>query len=178
MFQRTKKFFKKSIQTVKSYFSEGYEKLPKSPSYNGHQYADFNKNNIYSEFVDQWEATDRIMAITYENNVDNIKQKKPSMLMNYHEVHKRNQQKKEENSSSEREETRFLVTRRLKELEVLDSNNVDHVLDIQEIVHFYSRLTCPIYREMVEKFFMEMYSEVFSLPLHDNPMPRRMSIRV
>ncbi|GJV13197.1 hypothetical protein Tco_1354738 [Tanacetum coccineum] len=179
MLQRTKKFFKKSIQTVKSYFSEGYEKLPKNPSYNGHHNnGRFSLENIYTEFVDhQREPKDHIMAITYENNTKNSKNSKPSMLINQQEVRRKNQLIHEE-TSSEIEEKRRCVTKKLKELESLDRDNVDHVYDIQEIVRCYSMLTCPVYREMVETFFMEMYSEVFSVRRPDNTTQRRLSTHV
>ncbi|CAH1449008.1 unnamed protein product [Lactuca virosa] len=159
MFQRTKRLFKRSIETFKSYFSDGYQKLPKTPSYN----VGFSPTNMYSEFVDQWEAADRIMAVAYENNTDNLKHKKSSMLINQHEVNRRKQHKHEE-TTLKGEEKRYMVTRRLKELELFDGNNVDHVLDIQEVLHYYSRLSCPTYREMVDKFMMDIYSEVLSLP--------------
>ncbi|KAI3805641.1 hypothetical protein L1987_28201 [Smallanthus sonchifolius] len=177
MFSRTKKFFKKSIQTFKSYFSEGYERLPKTPSYNGRHNTGFSLENIYSRFVDEWEATQRVIAISNEKNTS-LKNKKPSMMISYHEDDKRKQQKHEDTSSREREEKRCLVTKRLKELEILDRNNVDHIHDIQEVLYVYSRLTCPTYCEIIEKFFMEMYSKVFSLPCPDNSKPRRMLIQI
>ncbi|KAF8393365.1 hypothetical protein HHK36_021608 [Tetracentron sinense] len=62
-----------------------------------------------------------------------------------------------------REGRSYLVTQKLKELEMMDANNMDHVLDIEEVLHYYSRLTCPVYVDIVNKFFMEMYSE-FLLP--------------
>ncbi|KAI3495860.1 hypothetical protein L1887_38206 [Cichorium endivia] len=174
MFQRTKKLFKRSIETFKSYFSDGYQKLPKTPSYD----VGFSPTNIYSEFVDQWESADRIMAVAYEKNSDNLKHKKSSMLIDHHEVNRRKQRTHEETTIREWEEKRCLVTRRLKEVELLDGNNVDHVLDIQEILHYYSMLTCPVYREMVEKFFTDIYSEILSIPRHDSSKARRMNVRV
>ncbi|KAF1872644.1 hypothetical protein Lal_00016481 [Lupinus albus] len=53
-----------------------------------------------------------------------------------------------------------MVEKKLRELEKLDQSNVDYVLDIEEVLHYYSRLTCPEYLEIVDKFFMEMYSEL------------------
>ncbi|KAK1437547.1 hypothetical protein QVD17_03341 [Tagetes erecta] len=178
MFQRTKRFLQKGIQTFKSYFSEGYEKLPKTPSYNGHHNTRFSLDNVYSEFVNDWEAKERVMASSNEKNTNNVNHKKPSMMIGYHDADKRKEQKHEDTSSKEREEKRCFVKKKLKELETFDKNNVDHVHDIQEVLHLYSRLTCPIYCEIVEKFFAEMYSEVLCLPRPDNSMPRRMSIRV
>ncbi|KAK7314475.1 hypothetical protein VNO77_33000 [Canavalia gladiata] len=54
-----------------------------------------------------------------------------------------------------------MVEQKLRELEMLDMNNMEYVLDIEEVLHYYSRLTCPAYLEIVDKFFMEMYSELF-----------------
>lgn len=53
----------------------------------------------------------------------------------------------------EREEERIsLVTEKLKEMEMMDGGNVEHVLDIEEVIHYYSRLTCPAYRRIIDKF--------------------------
>ncbi|CAL0322188.1 unnamed protein product [Lupinus luteus] len=68
-----------------------------------------------------------------------------------------------------------IVEEKLRELKMLDMSNVDHVLDIEEILHYYSRLTCPIYLEIVDRFFMQMCSEFFgpvwyATPCNDNSM--------
>ena len=55
-----------------------------------------------------------------------------------------------------------LVEEKLKELEMLDVSNVDHVLDIEEVLHYYSRLTCPAYLEIIDKFFMDMFAELLA----------------
>jgi hypothetical protein len=61
--------------------------------------------------------------------------------------------------SNDMKERRYMVEEKLKELEMLDINNVDYVMDIEEVLHYYSRLTCPAYVEIVDRFFMEMYSD-------------------
>ncbi|PON50565.1 hypothetical protein PanWU01x14_222800 [Parasponia andersonii] len=55
-----------------------------------------------------------------------------------------------------------LVEEKLKEIEMLDLSNVDHVLDIEEVLHYYSRLTCPAYIEIIDRFFMDTFAELFS----------------
>lgn len=60
-----------------------------------------------------------------------------------------------------REERSCLLAEMLKELELMDMSNVDHVLDIEEFLHYYSRLTCPAYVDIVDKFFIEIYAEFF-----------------
>ncbi|KAJ8562501.1 hypothetical protein K7X08_011792 [Anisodus acutangulus] len=76
--------------------------------------------------------------------------------------------KKYQNFSSSRdhlrEERSYLVAQKLKELKMLDKStyNEEHALDIEEVLYYYSRLTCPPYLEIVDNFFMEMYSELFN----------------
>lgn len=77
-------------------------------------------------------------------------------------THQRGRQKDSSlNYMGVREHRNCMVEQKLRELEMLDMSNVDHVLDIEEVLHYYSRLTCPAYLEIVDKFFMEMYSELF-----------------
>ena len=90
------------------------------------------------------------------------------MIMNSQEKTKMDYGKDEEESSS-----KCLVTRKLKELKMMDRNNVDFVLDIEEVLHYYSRLTCPVYREIMEKFFVEMYSGTFNFSGFDNSVSRK-----
>lgn len=65
-----------------------------------------------------------------------------------------------------------LVERKLRELEMMDMGDVEYVLDIEEVLHYYSKLTCPAYLEIVDDFFMQMYSELF-VPLHKSPFPNQ-----
>lgn len=55
------------------------------------------------------------------------------------------------------------LAQKMKEFEMLDSGDVDHVLDIEEALHYYSRLTSPVYLDIVDQFFTDMHSE-FSIP--------------
>lgn len=62
-----------------------------------------------------------------------------------------------------REGRSYVVAQKLKELKMIDNSNEEHMLDVEEILHYYSRLTCPAYLDIVDKFFMEMHSELFSI---------------
>ncbi|XP_068343035.1 uncharacterized protein [Pyrus communis] len=140
-------------------------------------YKDLDK--LYTDFTDQWDS--KIENIRRSTN----KKKHPSTPAKSQHLHKDHVQnpsslsprplnshpaaagsppaKIEAFSKESRAVGRgCLVEQKLKELEMLDVSNVDHVLDIEEVLHYYSRLTCPAYLEIVEKFFMEMYSEFFS----------------
>ncbi|KAI8026037.1 hypothetical protein LOK49_LG02G00967 [Camellia lanceoleosa] len=56
-----------------------------------------------------------------------------------------------------------MLAEKMRELEMMDMNDVDHVLDMEEVLHNYSRLTCPVYLDIVDNFFVDMYSE-FLIP--------------
>lgn len=66
------------------------------------------------------------------------------------------------NTNLPKEERSFLVAKKLKELEMLDKSNVEHVLDVEEVLHYYSRLTCPAFVDIVDTFFMEVYAELLN----------------
>ncbi|XP_073294627.1 uncharacterized protein [Primulina huaijiensis] len=62
------------------------------------------------------------------------------------------------------EETGFLavhaLARKMNDLELMDVNDdEDHVSDLEEVFHFYYLITCPAYLDIVDRFFMDMYSE-------------------
>ncbi|GAV82127.1 hypothetical protein CFOL_v3_25580 [Cephalotus follicularis] len=57
-----------------------------------------------------------------------------------------------------------LVEQKLKEIEKMDVSNVDHVLDIEQVLHYYSRLTCPPFLDIVDKFFLDMCAEFLEPP--------------
>ena len=71
-----------------------------------------------------------------------------------------------------------MVEQKLREVEMLDMNNVEYVLDIEEVLHYYSRLTCPAYLEIVDKFFLEMYSELFGSSSMWHASPRSVNSRL
>ncbi|KAK4269397.1 hypothetical protein QN277_022558 [Acacia crassicarpa] len=53
-----------------------------------------------------------------------------------------------------------VLAQKMKELEMIDAGDVEQVLDIEEALHYYSRLTSPVYLDIVDKFFLNMHSEV------------------
>uniref|UniRef100_A0A7C9A5K7 OVATE domain-containing protein n=1 Tax=Opuntia streptacantha TaxID=393608 RepID=A0A7C9A5K7_OPUST len=65
-------------------------------------------------------------------------------------------------SRSVRERRLYLVAEKLKELDLMAEGSADHNMDAAEILHYYSRLTCPAYLDIVDKFFTEMCAEFFS----------------
>jgi hypothetical protein len=221
---KTKKFFHKTLQSVKSLFSgDYYQRLPKTPP---HSLAYTDMMNVqpnykeldkfYSDFTDQWGLeldkdkakkgnkkktmssspskqekevyNGNFMKFSqassvkknqierkeeYNNHDDDEKKMKKSIV--------RHERKRNEDScfKGKREVRTCLVAQKLKELEMLDMSNVDHLLDIEEVLHYYSRLTCPAYLDIVDKFFMDMYAEFFNGATTLTPAPtlRRRTVR-
>ncbi|QCD92103.1 uncharacterized protein LOC114181673 [Vigna unguiculata] len=202
----TKKFFQKTIKNFKSFFSPGYQRLPKTSPHGHFSYSvpassamDMTSNTsyqdtekFYTDFSDKWESeTDKTRRIK-KKAVSALPSKQESevyngsyiSLSNASHAQKKNKiEKKEESGGANinnrrrslthqkessslmsmcmKEHKYCMVEQKLRELEMLDTNNVEYVLDIEEVLHYYSRLTCPAYLEIVDKFFLEMYSELF-----------------
>ncbi|XP_061348385.1 uncharacterized protein LOC133293800 [Gastrolobium bilobum] len=213
----TKKFFQKTLKNFKSFFSPGYQRLPKTPPHNHFSYSvattnvmDMNSNTntntnintsyhdlekLYTDFTDQWESekektrrrSKKKAALSsptkqenevYNGSFINLSNASPSSQKK-NQVEKREecenknnmgrQQDSSFNSMGMKEHRYCMVEQKLRELEKLDMSNVDYVLDIEEVLHYYSRLTCPAYLEIVDKFFMEMYSDFFGPAWHVTP---------
>ncbi|KAH7511911.1 uncharacterized protein LOC112490439 [Ziziphus jujuba] len=103
------------------------------------------------------------VKVMKNNNMET--QQRRVVYPNNHNINKVKKNRREEEEEEEMGERRsWLVEEKLKELEMLDISNVDHVLDIEEVLHYYSRLTCPAYLEIVDKFFLDIYAEFFKPP--------------
>lgn len=186
----TKKFFNKTLGNLKNLFSAGsYQKLPKSPAiynaygtsmsasttahvhdmniHNTSSYKDLDK--LYNDLTDQWDSkrqsNNKRLVISPPALQDHkvvLRRDHEACDLNNKVISKRVEESRTAFSSEMKEPKRgCLVAEKLKELEMLDISNVDHVLDVQEVFHYYSRLTCPAYVEIVDRFFMEMCTEFF-----------------
>ncbi|XP_004512977.1 uncharacterized protein [Cicer arietinum] len=151
----TKKFFQKTLKNFKSFFSSEYQRLPKSTSPHNHlSYYVAAKHVMNMDKGESSSSSSTKQKQEHENNKNNEKRL----------TLQRGKQKDSKFIDVDMKERRnCFVEEKLKELEMLDMDNVDYVMDIEEVLHYYSRLTCPVYVEIVDKFFMEMYSELFVL---------------
>ena len=57
----------------------------------------------------------------------------------------------------------YALSQKIMKSEMMEVGDMEHVLDVEEALHYYSRLTSPVYLSIVDKFFLDMYSE-FSVP--------------
>ncbi|KAE9600305.1 hypothetical protein Lal_00046320 [Lupinus albus] len=189
LLRSTKKFFQKTVKNFKSFFSPSYyERLPKSPLHNNHfsysvaatsvKKMDNNYQELENFYTEQWDSEKEKEAKRRNKKkaalLSSPRQQKSevyngSSFISFSNAHKKKDQveKSEEcdNQNKKRSLTHqrrfYMVEEKLREMEMLDMSNVDHVLDIEEILHYYSKLTSPVYLEIVDRFFMQMYSEFF-----------------
>ncbi|KAJ4708428.1 ATP-dependent RNA helicase DDX11-like protein [Melia azedarach] len=196
-FQKTLQNFKSLFSG-----SDHYQRIPKTPPYSYPLGVDMNIQPSYkdferfcTDFTDQWESSDMDKAKKRSNKkTSSLKQEKEVLSGSFmkfaksspvksnnqirrRENHLHLKPKRQEDSRSNmvgtREERSCILAEKLKELELIDVSNVDHALDIEEFLHYYSRLTCPAYVDIVDKFFMEMYAEFIG----QSATPSRVSSR-
>ncbi|KAL6972797.1 hypothetical protein U1Q18_026969 [Sarracenia purpurea var. burkii] len=180
--QKTKIFLHETLQNLRSYLFRGYKKLPKSRQ-------NFSNNTSNMQHLDHFYTN---FSEFVDSNCENTKIKKPDMpskepsfsafeeqisgLKNKYESKDEEVKKIGSSHEGKREEPScslvgngingggYVLAQKLKDLEIMDINDVDYVLDIEEVLHYYSRLTCPVYVDIVDKFFIDTCSEFF-LPL-------------
>ncbi|CAN0858602.1 hypothetical protein LINGRAHAP2_LOCUS7347 [Linum grandiflorum] len=70
----------------------------------------------------------------------------------------RKKKKKKTKKKSSNEDS-YLLARKMKELEMMDVSDMEHVLDVEEAIHYYSRLKSPVYLDIVDKFFTDIYQD-------------------
>ncbi|KAJ8755958.1 hypothetical protein K2173_024503 [Erythroxylum novogranatense] len=71
--------------------------------------------------------------------------------------------KPEEECPNNIKEGGYPLADKMKELEKMNLCDVEDALDVEEAVHYYSRLNSPVYLGIVDKFLTDMYTE-FSAP--------------
>ncbi|GAB4860578.1 hypothetical protein Ancab_035738 [Ancistrocladus abbreviatus] len=177
--QKSKSFFHKAVLALKSFLFGRYRNLPKTLVLNplsncNNDLKSNHSDHIYPEFSIPWEPdhqenTQNVMKESiilprmddsnyYSGRSMKISDK--ATVKNKQEAQK-NDGRRGEASSKYGNAGSYLLAQKMKELEMMDIGNVDHSLDVEEAIHYYSRLTCPIYLDIVDKFFMDMYTEFF-----------------
>lgn len=184
----TKKFLHNTIQNLKSILFGGYHKLTKHGCFNPFSCGgdgnvkNYQTDQYYADFCNEWEC-DLEKAVKRKGNslmaskepvrdedVSNETDRNPANGPQRKKKGKEEKNKKifrpkkaEEKSSKNMNESGYVLAQKMKELEMMDVSNVEHVLDVEEALHYYSRLKSPVYQDIVDKFFTNMYTE-FSVP--------------
>jgi len=68
--------------------------------------------------------------------------------------------KKEEFNSQNMNKKVHVLAQKMKAMDMVDASDVEHVLDMEEALHYYSRLKSPVYVDIVDNFFMNIQSEL------------------
>lgn len=191
--QNTKSFFHKTVDNLKSFFFVGYQKLPKPPlpdpfSCTGGCRKRHQKVRFFDDIFNDWEVgleeaktgmknNDMILKEQVreedENSENLMKFEDKSLAKNKSSKNGGKEEEKKKNKKVGRSELRkgnggsygYGLAEKMKELEMMDVGDLEHVLDVEEALHYYARLKSPEYLSIVDNFFMDMYSE-FSVPHH------------
>lgn len=186
--EKTKKFFQKSIVNLKSLLFEGYQKLPKPPLLNPFSCSicitkNHHKDLYYTEFCNAWESDleeakkrrkNRVTESKKPVNEENASGGNFMKLADQGPVkNKQEERKKEEKKmgcsrmdknvdqcSQDMNPEGYALAQKMKQLDMMDAGDMEHVLDVEEALHYYSRLRSPVYLDIVDKFFTDMYSEL------------------
>jgi len=191
--QKTKNFFHKTVDNLKSFLFVGIKKLSKPPlleplSCTGCNRRKRPKDRFYTEYYENWELgldeakmKKRKDSMTLKEQISEgddcssesfMKFADKSPVKEKKQIGGKEERKKVGSSRLRKGEEQFYYKRnggsyalaqKMKELEMMDVGDMEHVLDVEEALHYYSRLKSPVYLSIVDKFFMDMYSE-FSVP--------------
>ena len=193
--RKAKVLLHKTLRNFKSFIFGGYQKLPRSLSFNpflgrSGNSRTYSSDQFYNEFYDILQSDlcrikirnddmsmtrssreppamkddaavgESIVSVAKQNPQESVPEDKAREKKNKGDTPLR---KKEDLNTENVNEGAHVLVQKMKELEMMDSGDVEHVLDIEEALHYYSRLTSPVYLDIVDKFFMDMHSE-FSIP--------------
>lgn len=185
---KTKSFILKTLQNLRSFLFGGYEKIPRTLLLNplscssigqrSHQLDQIYSQNTNQSVPDHHQDNgNHMIEQIIDMVVPSTEAPTPNIPMNHssgvltsscESMAKKEagaDQRKMEPTSSNCSSYRFqngasyMLAQKMKELEMMDLSDVDHSLDVEEALHYYSRLTCPVYVDIVNKFFMDMYAE-------------------
>lgn len=172
---QVKNVFHRSLLNIKSLVSKRYNQLSRAPSFKSMPSSNKNRkmqqvDNLYRDISEESE-TDHDEVVEAKKSSVTKSIPKDSNLSNRRSL-RSNAEKSVGKTTREvrvKEEKKIgqrrgcILAEKIKELEMVDAYDDDHIMDIEEALQHYSLLTCPAYQDIVDNFFMNMYSE-FLLP--------------
>lgn len=175
---KTKKFLLKTLENLKSFLFSGYKNAHQLPHSNPFFPGATNRisdsairelDDFYRSWSEQWECekteSAKEQSIGEGECVIGIQKNVKRTRVGEEERGRCDEVRRGEpfsESAGNKGSSRSLAMK-MEELEMMDMEDVDQVLDIEEVLHYYSKLNCPLYLDIVDTFFMDMYTE-FSLP--------------
>ncbi|XP_057535917.1 uncharacterized protein LOC130813972 [Amaranthus tricolor] len=156
--QKTKKFFLKTLQNLKTFLFGTYENIPKTLFINPLSCNSLNQSSHHLEHIHPKLSNFHQSSVfdkddqDHNDGIHTTREFSTSYETNDELTKKSEDPRKVQQSS-------YILAQKMKDLEMIYVGDVDHTLDIEEALHYYSRITCPVYVEMVNKFFMDMYTD-------------------
>ena len=180
---KTKVSFHKSLRNFRSFLHGGYQKLPRSFSFNPFLCGICNarthtSDRFYNEFYDHLQSDLSRMKRFGNNEISKSKEpaiedaacsfmlaKQSPQKKSFHEDKPKERKNKGNSQLGKKEDLNngahvLLLAQKMRELDMMDKGDLEHVLDIEEALHYYSRLKSPVYLDIVDQFFMAMHSEL------------------
>ncbi|XP_060205784.1 uncharacterized protein LOC132633401 [Lycium barbarum] len=187
--QKTKNFLHKTPHNLKLFLFGGHDKLPKVARhlnpFSGSRRIFGSKriskstvqqiDDLYRDYYEQWQQPDhneiserKIAGKNFRKyqgmaEGDTESQRKISVRFSVKDMER--ERRKEEEKKGREVLTRstskggLTLLQKMEELEMMEGEDIDHVLDVEEVLQCYSLLSSPVYVDIVDRFFMDMYTE-------------------
>ncbi|KAK9690279.1 hypothetical protein RND81_09G117900 [Saponaria officinalis] len=163
--QKTKKFILKTLQNMKNMLFGSYDSIPRTLFLNPLSCTSINQSNNHNLDIIYPRFSNRTTNIEHSMKQNVISEDGHRNALNSSSETRHKIEPKSAQSSSCRyaNDGTYVLAQKMKELDMIEVGDVDHALDVEEALTYYSRLSCPVYVDIVDKFFMDMYEE-FLLP--------------
>ncbi|XP_010465611.1 PREDICTED: uncharacterized protein LOC104745928 [Camelina sativa] len=151
MFQKTNIFFHRTLHSLKSIILRAGKKLPRPKTHFPCTFCRSNSldgDNIYASFLNIWESD-------LENSIGGplkLQHKVQEQEQDHH------QEKKTEPCSSRSSRDCDTMEKKINEMYMIETGDIEQALDVEEALHYYSRIRSPVYLNIVDKFLTDLYS--------------------
>ncbi|CAH2037552.1 unnamed protein product [Thlaspi arvense] len=155
--QRVGRFLRKSLGSIKSTICFGkYHNLPNNntPLLNPFSCSLHRRFPEDSQTEETYSVVSCESATVAETRHESLDKNQPK---------KKQRKKVAEPSFEEAQRRGDALAQKMKELNMVDLKDVEHALDVREALRCYSSIRSPVYLDIVDNFFTDMYYE-FSDP--------------
>ncbi|KAL1199432.1 hypothetical protein V5N11_022964 [Cardamine amara subsp. amara] len=149
MFQKTNSFFHRTLHSLKSFILRAGKKLSRPKTQFSCTFCRSNSldgDNIYASFLNIWESE-------MENIIEG-----PLKMEQKVQEQEQDQEKKTEACSSPSSRDCDTMEKKIKKMYMIETGDIEQTLDVEEALHYYSLLKSPVYINIVDKFFTDLYS--------------------
>ncbi|CAA7028626.1 unnamed protein product [Microthlaspi erraticum] len=155
---RVGRFLKKSIGSIKSTICFGkYHNLPNT---NNTPLLTPFSCSLRRRCSQESQTEESYSVISCESTA--VAGARDESLINKNQ-HKKKQRKKVSEPFEEAKRRGDMLAQKMKDLNMVDLRDEDHALDVREALRCYSSIRSPVYLDIVDNFFTDMYYE-FSDP--------------